>query len=67
MPNDADPRGDMTKAAETLISFYSFIDIPVEILDFRFDLSMMNLIIRISDLFTILKPSLSTSPPPPGS
>jgi hypothetical protein len=41
MPNDADPRGDMTKAAEILISFYSFIDIPVEILDFRSDLFMM--------------------------
>ena len=41
MPNDADPRGDMTKAAETLVSFYSFIDIPVEILDFRSDLFMM--------------------------
>ncbi len=41
MPNDADPRGDMTKAAEILVSFFSFIDIPVEILDFCSDLFMM--------------------------
>ncbi|MBR6825820.1 MAG: fibro-slime domain-containing protein [Oscillospiraceae bacterium] len=41
MPKDADPRGDMIKAAERLIAFYSFIDIPVEILDFRSDLFMM--------------------------